>query len=97
MVESIIVVVEADEVELQECIVGMIQHEAPHIYDKGVIPYPAPYKDKSLESGMVLSIETDLKYDDVGFDKLEDTVVIKNDGFEAYGDDIRDWVCNENV
>ena len=45
---------------------GMIQHEAPHIYDKGVIPYPAPYKDKSLESGMVLSIETDLKYDDVG-------------------------------
>ena len=76
---------------------GMIQHEAPHLYDKGVIPYPAPYKDKSLESGMVLSIETDLKYDDVGFVKLEDTVVIKNDGFEAYGDDIRDWVCNENV
>ena len=46
---------------------------------------------------MVLSIETDLKYDDVGFVKLEDTVVIRNDGFEAYGDNIRDWVCNENV
>ena len=76
---------------------GMIQHEAPHIYDKGVIPYPAPYKDKSLESGMVLSIETDLKYDGIGFIKLEDTVIIKKDGFEAYGDDIRDWVCNENV
>jgi Xaa-Pro aminopeptidase len=74
---------------------GMIQHEAPHIYDKGIIPYPAPYKDKALEAGMVLSIETDLKYEGIGFIKLEDTVVVKENGFEAFGDNIRDWVCND--
>lgn len=76
---------------------GMIQHEAPHIYDKGIIPYPAPYKDKALESGMVLSIETDLKYDGIGFVKLEDTVIVTENGFEAFGDNIRDWVSNENA
>ena len=76
---------------------GMIQHEAPHIYDKGIIPYPAPYKNKPLEAGMVLSIETDLKYEGVGFIKLEDTVIIEQDGCQAYGDDIRDWVCNDNT
>ncbi len=76
---------------------GMIQHEAPHLYDKGVIPYPAPYKEKSLEAGMVLSIETDLKYDGVGFVKLEDTVIVREDGYEAFGDNIRDWVCNNQI
>jgi Xaa-Pro aminopeptidase len=76
---------------------GMIQHEAPHLYDKGVIPYPAPYKEKSLEAGMVLSIETDLKYDGVGFVKLEDTVIVRENGYEAFGDNIRDWVCNNQI
>jgi len=41
---------------------------------------------------MVLSVETDLKNEEVGFVKLEDTVVVTESGFEAYGDDARDWV-----
>jgi Xaa-Pro aminopeptidase len=71
---------------------GMIQHEAPHIEPKGVIPYPAPYQQLPLEAGMVISIETDLKHPDVGLIKLEDTVAVTKDGCEGYGDGARDWV-----
>jgi Xaa-Pro aminopeptidase len=71
---------------------GMIQHEAPHIEPKGVIPYPAPYQQLPLEAGMVISIETDLKHPDVGLIKLEDTVAVTADGCEGYGDGARDWV-----
>ena len=46
---------------------------------------------------MVLSIETDLKYDGVGFVKLEDTVIVRENGYEAFGDNIRDWVCNNQI
>ena len=44
---------------------------------------------------MVLSIETDLKNPEAGFVKLEDTIVVTADGWEAYGDDARDWVVAE--
>jgi Xaa-Pro aminopeptidase len=44
---------------------------------------------------MVLSIETDLKNTEIGFVKLEDTVVVTEDGWDAYGDDARDWVIGE--
>ena len=74
---------------------GMIQHEAPHIEPKGVIPYPSPYQQLPLEAGMVISIETDLKHPDVGLIKLEDTVAITDDGCEGYGDGARDWVVNQ--
>lgn len=73
---------------------GIIQHEAPHLDDTGIVPYPAPYKDRPLESGMVLSIETDLKSDEIGLIKLEDTVVVTENGCKGFGDNIRDWVCN---
>ena len=73
---------------------GIIQHEAPHLDDTGIVPYPAPYKDRPLESGMVLSIETDLKSDEVGLVKIEDTVVVTENGCKGFGDNIRDWVCN---
>lgn len=70
---------------------GIIQHEAPHLTSSGVVPYPATYETKGLEPGMVLSIETDLKNPEAGFVKLEDTVVVTEDGSEGYGDDGRDW------
>lgn len=73
---------------------GMIQHEAPHLTGSGTVPYPPSHQNKPLEAGMVLSIETDLKNNEVGFVKLEDTVVVTEDGWEAYGDDARDWVVN---
>ena len=74
---------------------GMIQHEAPHIRGMTAIDYPPHYSNRPLRAGMVLSIETDLKNPEVGFVKLEDTVVVTDDGCEAYGDDIRDYVVNE--
>ena len=40
---------------------------------------------------MVLSVETDLKSPEVGFVKLEDTIVVTEDGWEAYGDSERGW------
>jgi Xaa-Pro aminopeptidase len=71
---------------------GMIQHEAPHLDGIGAISYPATYSNKPLRTGMVLSIETDLRNPEVGFVKLEDTVVVTDDGYEAFGDGARDWV-----
>jgi Xaa-Pro aminopeptidase len=71
---------------------GMIQHEAPRLSSDGSVPYPGTYANRPIEAGMVLSVETDLKNEEVGFVKLEDTVVVTDDGFEAYGDDARDWV-----
>jgi Xaa-Pro aminopeptidase len=72
---------------------GMIQHEAPHIEPKGVVPYPAPYQELPLEAGMVLSIETDFKSPDVGLIKLEDTVAVTGNGYEGFGDGARDWTA----
>jgi Xaa-Pro aminopeptidase len=40
---------------------------------------------------MVLSVETDLRDPEIGFVKLEDTIVVTADGFEALGDDLRGW------
>jgi Xaa-Pro aminopeptidase len=40
---------------------------------------------------MVISIETTMKNPDVGFVKLEDTVVVTDDGWDAYGDAGRGW------
>ena len=41
---------------------------------------------------MVLSIETTARVEEVGFVKLEDTVAVTDDGWEAFGDDHRDWI-----
>ncbi|MSO96182.1 MAG: aminopeptidase P family protein [Thermoleophilia bacterium] len=70
---------------------GLISHEAPRLTDTGAVRYPAAYRDRPLEAGMVLSIETDLKAPGVGYVKIEDTVVVTETGWEAYGDDARGW------
>jgi Xaa-Pro aminopeptidase len=40
---------------------------------------------------MVLSIETGIKHSEAGLIKLEDTVVVTETGWKAYGDWGRDW------
>ena len=70
---------------------GLISHEAPHLTGEGEIPYPGTHVNRPLEAGMVLSIETGIKHPEVGFVKLEDTVVVTETGYEAYGDWGRDW------
>jgi Xaa-Pro aminopeptidase len=71
---------------------GMVPHEAPRLSAEGPIRYPATHRDRPLEEGMVLSIETDLRLDGVGLLKLEDTVAVTVDGCEGYGDAHRDWI-----
>ena len=47
--------------------------------------------DRPLETGMVISIETTMGHPKRGFVKLEDTVVVTADGWEAFGDGARGW------
>ncbi len=70
---------------------GLISHEAPRLTSHGPIPYPAYDADRPLESGMVISIETTIAHPRRGFIKLEDTVAVTDDGWEAFGDRGRGW------
>lgn len=69
---------------------GLIPHEAPRLTSDGPIPYPGTHAKKPLEAGMVLSIETHI-HSDIGFIKLEDTVVVTEQGWQAFADFGRDW------
>jgi Xaa-Pro aminopeptidase len=70
---------------------GLISHEAPRLTSNGPVPYAADAADKPLEAGMVLSIETTMLHPSRGFIKLEDTIAVTKDGFDAYGDTARGW------
>jgi Xaa-Pro aminopeptidase len=70
---------------------GMVSHEAPRLTDHGPVPYPADDAERPLEAGMVVSVETTLMHPTRGFIKLEDTVVVTDDGHEVYGDGARGW------
>lgn len=72
---------------------GIIGHEAPRLSDRGPVTYPAYDADRSLQAGMVLSIETTLMHPRRGFIKLEDTVAITDSGWDAFGDAGRGWNC----
>lgn len=74
---------------------GLVTHEVPHLTDKGPVPYPAEDRDRPLESGMVLSIETTLQHPRRGFIKLEDTVAVTESGFEMLGTEGRGWNCGK--
>jgi len=70
---------------------GLVSHEAPYLTDTRTVPYPAVHRHRPFEPGMVLSVETELVDSVVGYVKLEDTVVVTEDGAEAYGDAGRGW------
>jgi Xaa-Pro aminopeptidase len=70
---------------------GLVSHEAPHLTSKGPVPYPATDADRSLESGMVISVETAILHPKRGFIKLEDTVAVTESGCEGFGDSGRCW------
>jgi Xaa-Pro aminopeptidase len=48
-------------------------------------------KERPLESGMVVSIETTMAHPKRGFIKLEDTILVTDTGHEALGDGGRGW------
>ena len=70
---------------------GMVSHEAPRLTDRGPVPYPAEYAAQPLESSMVVSVETTLMHPARGFIKLEDTVVVTDQGHDVYGEGARGW------
>jgi Xaa-Pro aminopeptidase len=70
---------------------GLITHEAPRLTATGPVPYPAKHADLPLEAGLVLSIESWFEDESAGFIKLEDTLIVTDDGWEAPGDDARGW------
>jgi Xaa-Pro aminopeptidase len=70
---------------------GLITHEVPRLTGTGPVPYPGDHADTPLEAGMVLSIETWVENHDVGFVKLEDTLIVTGDGWDAPGDTGRGW------
>ncbi len=70
---------------------GMVSHEAPRLTDHGPVPYPADDAERPLEAGMVVSVETTLMHPTRGFIKVEDTVVVTENGHEVYGEGARGW------
>ena len=70
---------------------GLLSHEAPRLTETGSPPYPATHRELPLQPGMVLSVETHAIDDEVGFVKLEDTVIVTADGCEPCGDHGRGW------
>jgi Xaa-Pro aminopeptidase len=70
---------------------GLVSHEAPRLTNSGPVPYDAYDAQRPLETGMVVSVETTLLHPRRGFIKLEDTVVVTQDGHEIYGDRARGW------
>jgi Xaa-Pro aminopeptidase len=81
----------ANSIEFVAHGMGLISHEAPRLTSHGPIPYSAYDADRPLEPGMVISIETTLVHPRRGFIKLEDTVAVTEDGWEAFGDRGRGW------
>lgn len=71
--------------------IGLISHEAPRLTGHGPVPY-APYDaDRPLQPGMVISVETAMLHPARGYIKLEDTLIVTDDGWEAPGDIARGW------
>jgi Xaa-Pro aminopeptidase len=62
--------------------IGMVSHEQPNI---------SPADSRPLESGMVLSIETQFIHPEVGHVKIEDAVAVTELGCEGLGDLGREW------
>jgi Xaa-Pro aminopeptidase len=70
---------------------GLVTHEAPRLMNNPRMSYDGHDTDRSLDAGMVISIETTMSHPKRGFIKLEDTVLVTDTGYEALGDGGRGW------
>jgi Xaa-Pro dipeptidase len=70
---------------------GLVNHEAPRLARGRPLPYAADDAELPLEAGMVISVETSVRHPRRGFIKLEDTLAVTGDGYEAFGDHGRGW------
>ena len=71
--------------------IGLVSHEAPRLTATGPVPYTPYDADRELEIGMVISVETALLHPERGYIKLEDTLIVREGGWEAPGDGCRGW------
>lgn len=70
---------------------GLITHEAPFLMTNHPVAYEGIDGDRPLEVGMVISVETTMLHPKRGFIKLEDTLTIKEGGYEMFGERGRGW------
>jgi len=70
---------------------GLITHEVPRLTSVGPVPYPGDHAELPLQAGNVLSIESWVEDPEIGFVKLEDTLIVTDDGHEAPGDQGRGY------
>ena len=70
---------------------GLVTHEAPRLMNNKRMSYSGHDIERPLEPGMIISIETTMAHPRRGFIKLEDTVLVTKDGYEALGDTGRGW------
>jgi Xaa-Pro aminopeptidase len=70
---------------------GLVTHEAPRLMDSPRFSYDGYDKERSLEPGHVISIETTMAHPTRGFVKLEDTIIVTDAGYEAVGDGARGY------
>jgi Xaa-Pro aminopeptidase len=71
---------------------GLVSHEAPRLMDSPRFSYDGYDKERQLEAGHVISIETTMAHPTRGFVKLEDTIIVTAaDGYEAVGDGARGY------
>jgi Xaa-Pro aminopeptidase len=68
---------------------GLVTHEAPRLMDSPRFSYDGYDKERPLERGHVISIETTMAHPTRGFVKLEDTIIVTDAGYEAVGDGAR--------
>ncbi len=65
------------------------------VHSIGMVPYEqpefSPDNTRQLETGMVLSVETDFLHPEVGHVKIEDAVAVGDAGCEGLGDLGREW------
>ncbi len=62
--------------------IGMVSYEEPEF---------SPDSRRTLERGMVLSVETDFLVPETGHVKIEDAVIVEDTGCEGLGDTGREW------
>jgi len=70
---------------------GVITHEAPFLMTNHPVAYEGIDRDRPLEAGMVISVETTMLHPRRGFIKLEDTLAVTETGYELYGEEGRGW------
>ena len=75
---------------------GLISHEAPFLMTNHPVAYKNRDAGKPLRKNMILSVETTMLHPERGFIKLEDTLCVKDNGYELFGTEGRGWTIGNS-